>query len=285
MSVRNILDANGKISEFYLPAASAIDLISPVAIFPPSPYTSGVPEININGDGASEYGGSFTFNPGSNTPAGGAGVGVNIKSTPYVGATGAGVAGVSVEIGTDGATAGATAGKVQNHLYIAGTNGLSEVNDPVYNPVQLFVDANPGQTTTNPEAISVAEPYETIRTISLGNTPADYNYFKMFLDFQGVQSWSNAPDPRVRFYISNTSNGAYNSNAATTSYAQPAPPAASGDNVILEDIPLIYYGTATSNQLFLNFTYAGNPAGSIAFADPNGILTDYSIEAAKVSDM
>jgi len=268
-----------------LPAASTIDLISPVQIFPQEPYTSGVPVINVNGDAESEYGGSFSLNPGSNTTAGGpAAGGVNIKSAPYNGEDG--LPGVSVEIGTNGATAGATAGFVENHLYIAGTFGLSEVNDPVYNPVQMFVDANPGATSTNPEGISPVEPFETIRTITLGNTPTDYNYFKMFLDFNGLLTNSNAPDPRVRFYLTNTSNGAYNAATSIVSYAMPLPISESGSGqLILEDQPLVYEGVATSNQLFLNFTYAGAPGdvGVLTFAE--SITTDYALEASKVSQM
>lgn len=283
MSVRNILDpATGKIRDGLLPSATNIDLISPVYLYPPAGYTSGVAVISSDGNNASEYGGSITLNPGSNAPAGGAGVGVNIKSTPYSGEDG--VAGVSVEIGTDGATAGATAGFVENHLYIAGTYGLSEVNDPVYNPVQMFVNANPGATTTTPETINEADPVENIRIITLGNTPADYNYFKMFLDFRGVQTFSNADDPRVRFYLTNTSNGAYNAATSIVSWAQPVAPT-QGDTLILEDQPLVYMGVATSNQLYLNFTFAGAVDGAVGFADPTGITTDYAIEASKVSQM
>jgi hypothetical protein len=280
----------GKILDGLLPAASAIDLISPVFVYPPAPYTSGVPVISVDGNAASEYGGSFTFNPGSNTPAGGAGVGINIKSTPYNGpapAGGTGAAGVSVEIGTNGnnGATGSTGPFIENHLYIAGTYGLSEVNDPVYNPVlQMFVNANPGQTTTSPEPINSNAPYNTIRTIALGNTPADYNYFKMFLDFNGLLVDSNVPDPRVRFYISNQSNGAYNAATATTSWAQITALAPGGGTLAVEDVPLIYNGTATNNELFLNYTFA-DPTPQAGALNLSLFTTDYSLEALKVSQM
>jgi hypothetical protein len=289
MPVRNILDANGKIQQSLLPTALESDLVSPVFVYPAGAYTSGVPVISIDGNAATEYGGSFTLNPGSNTPAGGAGVGINIKSTPYGGpapAGGTGAAGVSVEIGTNGnnGATGSTGPFVENHLYIAGTFGLSEVNDFVYNPVQMFVNANPGATTISPEAINSNAPYNTIRTIPLGNTPADYNYFKMFLDFNGQLVDSNVPDPRVRFYISNESNGAYNAATATTSWAQITALGVGDDNLAFEDVPLIYNGTATSNQLFLNYTFA-NPTPQVGALNLSLFTTDYSLEASKVSQM
>jgi hypothetical protein len=148
----------------------------------------------------------------------------------------------------------------------------------------MFVEANPGQFTSSPEAINSNAPYNTIRTISLGNTPADYNYFKMFLDFNGTLVDSNVPDPRVRFYISNESNGAYAPAEATTSWAQITALAPGGGNLAVEDVPLIYNGTATSNQLFLNYTFV-NTTPQIGALNLSLFTTDYSLEASKVSQM
>jgi hypothetical protein len=269
MSVAGILDANGKIPSNLLPNFLPNDLVAPVVIVAEAPATAGNPVIYVEGDAASAVGGSLALIPGSRTGAAAPDAGLTIVSQPT---------GVSVYVGTDG--------QATNNLSVAGASGLSRVNDPVYNPVQMFVDANPGSTTTNPEGINPAAPAETIRVITLGNTPTDYNYFKMFLDFNGDLTNSNAPDPRIRFYISNTSNGAYNAATSIVSYAMPTAftPAGSG-LLVLEDVPLVYEGVATSNQLYLNFTYAGSPGsvGSMAFA--TSITTDYALEASKVSQM
>lgn len=80
---------------------------------------------------AGPYTGSIQLNPGASS-AGAAAVGVNVKSAAN---------GVSVEIGTDAAT--------NNQLFIAGPDGLSEVNDGTYNqpvkflPIAINAVSNP----------------------------------------------------------------------------------------------------------------------------------------------
>jgi hypothetical protein len=149
MSVRSILDTNGKISTAYLPAAADIDLISPINLFPPSPFTSGVPAIIVNGNNASEYGGSISLNPSSNSGAS-AQVGVNIKSA---------AAGCEVEVGTNGAG-------IVNTLSIAGVDGLSQVYDGTYNqpvalPVITFPDPPAGNPAHPPEEGNTGEVFRT----------------------------------------------------------------------------------------------------------------------------
>jgi hypothetical protein len=270
MSVRSILDTTGKISTAYLPAAADIDLISPINLFPASPYTSGVPTITINGNDASEYGGSITLNPGSNAVAGSSQVGVNIKSTPT---------GCSVELGTNGATGS----PIRNYLYIAGGLGLSEVYNPAYNPVLPYVEANPGDFTSTPEAINNAAPANTIRTIPLGDTPLSYNLFQVFLDIDTTLSY-NADQPLIRIYLSDSINGAYDATKAITTWVQPALQP-SGDPIKLSDIPLFFSGVPATRNLYINITFANSPLPEDINANFSDTTTDYSIIAQSALSM
>jgi hypothetical protein len=270
MSVRNIIDpATGKILEQLLPPAVNVDLISPVLLYPEAPYTSGVPEIYVNGDGTTEYGGSITLNPSSNDEADAA-VGVNIKSTPT---------GCAVEVGTNGAPEEG----IVNHLYIAGASGLSEVYNPLYNPALPYVEANPGEFTSTPEAINNASPSNTIRTISLGDTPASYNLFQVFLDVETTLSY-NQDNPLIRIYLSDVLNGAYDATKAITSWVQPAV-ILSGNPIVLSDIPLFFSGVPASNNLYINITFANSPLPVAINANFSNTTTDYSVIAQKAISM
>jgi len=247
-----------------LPAASTIDLISPVQIFPQEPYTSGVPVISVNGNAASEYGGSFSLNPGSNTPAGGAAAaGINIKSTPYGGpapAGGTGAAGVSVEIGTNGnnGATGSTGPFVENHLYIAGTFGLSEVNDPVYNPVQPFVTSK-AETVEAPitpvnGAIGKVTNVLTIPIVS-GATgavscPSSYNLFSMSLDFSFAVVTTGAGPDSYKLYLASGATAGYAA-ASNITFLRFG---GTGSYVVeFKDVPLELFASAGNvSTLYLN---------------------------------
>jgi len=270
MSVRNIIDpATGKILEQLLPPAVNVDLISPVLLYPEAPYTSGVPRIDVDGDGTTEYGGSITLNPGSNDEADAA-VGVNIKSTPT---------GCTVEVGTDGAPEDG----IVNHLYIAGASGLSEVYNPLYNPALPYVEANPGEFTSTPEPINNAAPSNTIRTIPLGDTPASYNLFQVFLDINTTLAYSEGL-PLIRIYLSDTLNGAYDATKAITSWVQPEV-LSTGSPIVLSDIPLFFSGVPAGNNLYINITFANLPLPGDINANFSNTTTDYSVIAQKAISM
>ena len=93
-------------------------LIAPVAL--ESADGEGTTELVVRGfvgGVATPYTGGITINPGASSLAP-APAGLNIH---------AGASGVEIEVGTDGPG-------IVNTLKIAGANGLSEVNDPIYNP-------------------------------------------------------------------------------------------------------------------------------------------------------
>jgi hypothetical protein len=121
MSVRNILDSNGKINSQYLQDYIPNDLIAPVVINPPSGL-AGSPVINVNGVNSSVYGGSITLEPGSNQYAPNGAIGLNIRATSN---------GCAVEVGTDAAT--------ENILGVAGPNGIGNVYNTLYNPPTVIV--------------------------------------------------------------------------------------------------------------------------------------------------
>ena len=273
MSVRQLLNGDGKISSIYLPTYIENELASPVAIQASAPGTSGNPVILVDGDGESEYGGSITLNPGSNDISEVAQVGVNIKSTPT---------GCSVEVGTDGPT-GPTGPYVENHLYIAGRFGLSEVNDTVYNPVQPFVNYGANVSVSTPEPINNASLYNSIRTIPLGATPATYNYFQVFLDLDTTLAYSEA-EPLIRIYLTDTENGAFDETKSITNWVQAALQP-TGNPINLEDHPLVFFGVPSGNNLYVNITFANSPVPADINANFSSTTTDFSVVATKVSSM
>lgn len=262
MSVRQILDSTGKVGAAFLPTFIANDLLSPVLVAPAAPATAGNVELVVNGNAASVYGGGITINPGANSVAPQGAVGLNIH---------AGADGVNVEVGTDGVAG------TRNFLHIAGPDGLGEVYDTVYNPVQPFVEANPGEFVATPEAINNAAPANTIRTIPLGNTPASYNLFQVFLDINTQLAYNEAA-PLIRIYLSDTLNGAYNPTKAITSWVQAATQP-SGEDIILSDIPLFFSGVPAGNELFINITFANSPLPAAINANFSDTTTDYSVIA------
>jgi hypothetical protein len=116
MSVRQILDSNGKIGQSFLPAFIQSDLAAPVIFQAEAPATAGNPVIYVEGSAASAVGGSLALVPGSRTGAAAPDAGLTIVAQP---------AGVSVYVGTDG--------QATNLLSVAGANGLSQVYDEKYN--------------------------------------------------------------------------------------------------------------------------------------------------------
>jgi hypothetical protein len=273
MSVRQLLDGNGKISSVYLPTFIENDLASPVGIKGGAPGTAGNAVIRVNGDGESEYGGSITLNPGANDVSEVAQVGVNIKSTPT---------GCSVEVGTNGPT-GPTGPYVENYLYIAGRYGLSEVNDMVYNPVQPFVNYGANVSVSTPEPINNASLYNSIRTIPLGATPATYNYFQVFLDIDTTLAYSEA-EPLIRIYLTDTENGEFNETKSIVNWVQ-AEVQPTGQRINEQDIPLVFFGVPSGNNLYVNITFANSPVPADINANFSATTTDFSVVATKVSSM
>lgn len=116
MSIRQILDGNGKIAQSFLPAFIANDLAAPVVIQAEAPATAGNPVIYVEGSAASGVGGSLALIPGSRTGAAAPDAGLTILAQPT---------GVSVYVGTNG--------QATNLLQVAGASGLSQVYDELYN--------------------------------------------------------------------------------------------------------------------------------------------------------
>jgi hypothetical protein len=99
---------------------------------------------------AGPYTGSIQLNPGASS-AGGAEVGVNIKSAAN---------GVSVEVGTNAATG--------NQLFIAGPQGLSEVNDGTYNPPVQFLPITINSVSNPAFQPDSSNPSEVFRCAQAG---------------------------------------------------------------------------------------------------------------------
>jgi hypothetical protein len=178
-----------------------------------------------------------------------------------------------VEVGTNG--------EGPNQLLIAGASGLSQVNDPVYNPVQPFVEASPGETTTSPEAINNANPSNSFRTIPLGNTPASYNLYTVYLDFQTTLAF-NAAVPLIRVYLSDTVNGAYDETKAITSWSM-TDEVDTGTILKVQDAPLIFSGVPAGRNLYINITFVNDPLPPNINANFSSTTTDYSLIAQKAS--
>lgn len=122
-----------------LPSGST--LVSQVNVKPAS-GAAGSTTLLVDGNAASVYGGGISINPGANAAAPAGAVGLNIHAT---------ATGVDVEVGTDGAG-------IVNHLSVAGSAGLGEVYDEVYNqPVALrpmtMVQTNPVIAPANAEEV------------------------------------------------------------------------------------------------------------------------------------
>jgi hypothetical protein len=174
-----------------------------------------------------------------------------------------------MEIGTDG--------EGPNQLLIAGASGPSQVNDNVYNPA-LYVFGAPSQSPTQVDAINNATQSKTFRTISLGNIPAGYNFYQVWLDLNTtIQSDMAGGVPRVRFYLTDSVNGAYDNTKAITSWTMPASfPTETGSALVLSDVPLIFYGVPTGRNLYIGMTFATEPIPD-SNANIQNPVTDYSL--------
>jgi hypothetical protein len=160
MSVREILDAQGKVAAQFLPTFIQNDLAAPVVIQAEAPATSGNPVIYVEGNAASAVGGSLALVPGSRTGALAPDAGLTIVAAP---------AGVQVYVGTNT--------QATNFLGVAGANGIAQVYDALYNqPVALQnVTFNPNPPPYPPQA---GNPGEIFRTTAFTGA-AEVNQFQV----------------------------------------------------------------------------------------------------------
>lgn len=233
------------------------DLIAPVSISAGS--TTAV--INVEGDSESGYFGSINITTGESLVSDQK---LAITADPTA-------SGVDVWIGAN------TADSV-NRLLINGGDGLSRVNDPVYNPA-LYVFGAPAQDTTEVDAINNAVTARTFRTIALGNIPSGYNFYQVWLDLNTtVQTDMLSGVPRIRFYLTDSVNGAYDPTKAITSWNMPDSfPIATGSPLVLSDVPLIFYGVPAGRNLYIGMTFSTLPPAADSNVNIQNPKTDYSL--------
>jgi hypothetical protein len=263
MSAANLIDYNtGKIQQSYLPDFIANDLLSPVAIKPAS-GSAGNFELIVNGNNASAYGGGLTLNPGSNSVAPNGAVGVNIRAT---------ATGCAVEIGTDGAT-----GTI-NTLGVAGPEGIGNVYNTLYNPVQPYI-LSLGETSEAPIDSVAGAIGKVTNVISIPITsgatgavscPATYNLFTMSLDFS-FQVVTTGGTDSYKLYLAAGATSGYNA-ANNITFLR-----FGGDgtyNVSFKDQPLeLFFPSGNVDTLYVNIQNETAVEGG----DVTGFTYDYAV--------